>query len=168
MNSAKINQKRVNDIFLATISLDSFELDSIQIDALDSIAWQCPWSGGDAVFQARGMVSIVRDTVYNDSLLCAQQQYRLAGKPKPVSELMIYPNPADEVVFIGMPEDRAALSGELAVFNSLGQLMVKRKVNEADQLAELNTTQWNAGMYSCLVILTNGDRYHAQFIIVKP
>src|SRR5690606_9890710 len=115
----EINQKRVNDIFLATIPLDSFELDSIQIDALDSIAWQCPWSGGDAVFQARGMLSIVRDTVYNDSLLCAQQQYRLAGEGKPANKLKIYPNPADEVMTIEIEEiDNATLR----IFNSVGRI----------------------------------------------
>src|SRR5690606_31880998 len=148
MISSMINQKRVNDIFLATIALDSFELSTSHIAALDSIAWQCPWSGGDAVFQARGMLSIVRDTVYNDSLLCAQQQqYKLAGEGSPAGKLKIYPNPADEVMTIEIGEIENAT---LRIFNGVGRIHYETKITAAQQTLDIQTGKWVPGMYYCV------------------
>ncbi len=159
----EINQKRVNDIYLSTIALDRFEFDSIQTDALEGIAWQCPWSGGDAVFQARSMLSIVRDTVYNDSLLCAQQQYRLAGKPKPESKLMIYPNPANDNVTIEFEKES---SGNLRIFNAIGQVKHVVAITE-NKAINLNTAKWVPGVYFVVFNSQDNRKITGSIIITR-
>jgi hypothetical protein len=158
-----VNQRRVNDIFLETMPTTDYALDSTQIAMLESIAWQCPWAGGDAVFQARGMLSIVRDTIYNDSLLCLNQQFRLAEESIIVDGVHVFPNPASDIVTI---EIRNGISGDLNIYNALGQPFYNEIVNE-EKTISVQTTKWIPGLYYIILQDKNGIKHSASFVISR-
>jgi hypothetical protein len=152
-------------IFNALPHFDNLvKLDSSQITTLESIAWQCPWSGGDAVFQARGLLSFVQDNVYDDSLLCLTQQYRIAEENLMAKELFVYPNPASDQVTI---EFNSGLIGELSVFNSVGQIQYSKLISEDKKGITVHTVKWASGIYYCVLQHTDGTKYSASFVISR-
>jgi hypothetical protein len=152
-------------IFNALPHFDNLvKLDSSQITTLESIAWQCPWSGGDAVFQARGLLSFVQDNVYDDSLLCQSQQYRLAEEVFENQGLFIYPKPASNRITI---EFKNSLSGELNIFNSLGQRQYVKLISEEEKVITVQTANWMAGIYYCVLQHTDGTKHSSSFVILK-
>ncbi len=66
------NEKQVNEILLSILSNGNDTLTPYEIALLESIAAQCPVSGGLSVYLARSLLSGIFDTHYNDQLLCLQ------------------------------------------------------------------------------------------------
>lgn len=56
------NQKQVNDIYLGTVAKDVGIFTPAQATQLFAIANQCPMLGGNAVFRARALYSLIDDT----------------------------------------------------------------------------------------------------------
>ncbi len=117
--------------------------------ALESVADQCFYTGGAAVFQARGILQGLEvapvDSQYqfyfNDSILCAvdsTESMRMKAKPSNVAPVVIpsfvnaYPNPAkDQINFVYQytGNDNATLD----VFNILGVEVGEYTVTAAAQ-----------------------------------
>jgi hypothetical protein len=151
-------------IIKASLNFENLvKLNFSQIAKLETIAWQCPWAGGDAVFQARGMLSIVRDTVYNDSLLCLNQQFRLAEESIIVDGILVFPNPVSDIVTI---EIRNGISGELNIYNALGQPFYNEIVNE-EKTISVQTTKWIPELYYIILQEKNGIKHSASFVISR-
>jgi hypothetical protein len=97
-NVIEENETKMNALYLDKFIFGNNNLDSAQLATLDSIAPQCPFAGGHAVFIARAMKRMLGDsTIYNDSLACAQAQGLRKAKPETSiinSFIKIYPNPA--------------------------------------------------------------------------
>lgn len=101
------NRKTMNEIYLDKISLGKLVLDQIDLTRIRDIAEQCPLSGGNAVFQARGILKMVSQdsTFYDDDLLCGQimdrDEERLVEDSN-INGMEIYPNPATKVLNLSL------------------------------------------------------------------
>jgi len=119
------NHKTVNGIVLNLLTSDS--LLAGQLTTLTAIAGQCPMEGGDAVYEARSIVTYYTGAGFNDSQLCANANNREA-KPEQdqlaqMEEIVLYPNPTSGHLFWSGTTGTIALR----VFNSLGLLQMEQK-----------------------------------------
>ena len=65
------NEKQVNEIYLVTIAKGISYFTTQQIETLYGIAIQCPIAGGNAVWKARGLYSLIDDDmIYDDFITC--------------------------------------------------------------------------------------------------
>ena len=73
--------------------------------ALEEIIWQCPKSGGHAVYQARALYHLVNDSlIFNDSLFCSngfslRREAPISTTNNTLQQAVkMYPNPTDRNV----------------------------------------------------------------------
>lgn len=101
-----LNEKIVNSIFLQTIAMGSSSFSEVQVASLESIAGQCPLIGGEAVLQARDMLTLVQPApvYYNDDIFCnasPRPEQRSENKlPTPTGYINVFPNPANSQITI--------------------------------------------------------------------
>jgi hypothetical protein len=129
-----------NSIFLNTIAKGNYSFDSTQQAQLESIAFQCPFKGGNAVYKARSLYVIIKDTTYNDSLYCANAEKRsrfsdpenganeqLSGEGDKKKGFKLYPNPASNALFL---DYSIQMQGTLALFDSNGKEVKRIPLNK--------------------------------------
>ena len=90
------NAKAVNQVYLNTIgrSGEDVEFDVGQAATLIAIANQCPLVGGNPVYQARSLYSLIDDkTEFDDALICAADGYVVKSFDGQVQLVNVYPNP---------------------------------------------------------------------------
>jgi hypothetical protein len=115
------NRKQVNELYLGTIGKQIDGFSTNQASALMIIADQCPMLGGNAVFKARALYSLIDDAyTFNDSMLCAT--YGIAVKclgDQRTAALSVVPNPAiDEALLVlGMQLEG---QGVFILFDAMG------------------------------------------------
>ena len=161
------NEKEVNDIYLNTIALGNSAFDSIQIAQLQSIAEQCPLSGGSAVIVARNLLAAVETTVYNDDSLC---QTALPNQGMQVStessahEVLIFPNPADQSIRIVFAEAPVA-KGSIKCIGIDGVVKMKVPVQKGQVYYQIDTSTLPSGIYFVHTIV--GDKEHVSKLVIS-
>ena len=138
------NQKSYNQIWLEMIINDQEGPDSVQVSTLLSIAYQCPYAGGEAVYQARAMLS--EDLVYYDSTLCnagSQQLIRQNSETPP--SFIAYPNPGKDYVIIELDQE-ASGKGILSLTTTLGSVVGSQVIADGDQMIFFLLDQVSAGL----------------------
>ena len=153
------NHKTVNAITLNWLATD--ELSSTDLATLVSIAEQCPLEGGDAVYEARSVVSHFEGTEYNDRDLCGTQNRQSQGKRTVANgSITIYPNPTSGQLFW----TATSTESTIRVFNQLGELKIESRVGG-------NQTSIRAlpdGMYTVQLLSDNGALMaNTKIILVK-
>ncbi|MBK7938397.1 MAG: T9SS type A sorting domain-containing protein [Lewinellaceae bacterium] len=115
------NHKTVNAITLNWLATD--ELSSTDLATLESIAEQCPLKGGDAVYEARAIISHFEGIEYDDRDLCGTQNRQSRREKSPINnQIIVFPNPASDQINWTDPGGRVAT---IKVLNTLGQLSVE-------------------------------------------
>lgn len=159
------NEKAVNDIYLSRLAELSFVPDSSEVALLESIAEQCPFTGGNAVYRARALLALLTKeaAVYNDSLACLPVQ-ALVAPPNgtgsqaipPSRELNIYPNPTRgevDIVWNGAVEQ----SGRIAVFDLFGRQLQQIQVPVGSVGQNLSLRHLPEGLYVVRTWLDNQE-----------
>jgi hypothetical protein len=167
------NTKTTTDIYLSTIGKGHSNFTPQQAADLQTVANQCPLTGGPAVHEARAMASKLGFKVHNDKALCAVQgvNYRAVKPKEEVKETLglafnVYPNPADGIVNIQANQALAG-DGELQIYDIYGRLTVRMPlINNTNGLG-FDVTAWTAGQYAYKIILSNGYTSIGKFIVVK-
>jgi len=121
-----VNHKTVNTIVLNFLLSDT--LANGNLTTLESIAEQCPLEGGDAVYEARAIVSYYTGADFNDAELCEeaqerQQQPDITSKPNAAIPVLLYPNPTTGQIFWSGTGDQVVV---LRVFNTIGQIQLEQ------------------------------------------
>jgi Secretion system C-terminal sorting domain len=171
-NTLEDNQKQVNQIKIETTLTDATALTASQIEALESVAGQCPLSGGDAVFEARSLLSMAKDVYYDDEKLCKSQSQLVEDvtisktkRPLSISGLSVSPNPANNVIsvsFEGKTEDK----GQVMIMNSVGKTLKVNTVN-ANQVYSIDVSDMPNGLYTVLIKVEGIATKTTQVSIVK-
>ena len=122
------NHKTINQIVLQMLLVDS--LASSDLTALNAIAAQCPLSGGDAVYEARSIVSRLTGQEYDDVALCGSQRPGAGGREDTSeipTDLLVFPNPTTgQISWLGLEGQTVTVR----VFNQLGQMVAERNTSE--------------------------------------
>ncbi len=160
------NKKTVNDIYLNTLGKGIVELDSLQVVDLSNIALQCPLTGGSAVYEARSLLELVQDMVYDDGGLCNRAQGRTAKEETVISDIegfYVYPNPAKEQVKLLVPDE--FLGGEIVLSNSYGSVIHRKNIEEDNSLTLLQTGHLSSGIYQ-VVVFEKGKKVFTKKLVI--
>jgi hypothetical protein len=149
----EVNQKIVNDVYFSTVAKGIETLTATQLSGLQSIAAQCPYSGGGAVYEARSILAASEHTLYDDAQLCVIQgiAYR---QQKPTAEntktpaaftATLSPNPASGYAIIST--NQAVSNASIELIDVLGRTVFTQVWvgNNTKQLIDL--TNIENGLY---------------------
>jgi hypothetical protein len=112
---------------------------------LHCFAFQCPYSGGEAVYRARAIYEYLNGaTDFPED--CAPIAPRTqANTTLTVSTAVIYPNPASDYVLLRLPEHLYNETFDLEVMNAQGMIVLSKTVNAIEQI---NIEGLSAGLYT--------------------
>ncbi len=136
------------------------EIDTIE-DAFNTafaIANQCPYAGGEAVYQARAYIHAINDSIeFDDDALCLLNGiFRTAGRPalaqKTNQEVLIKPNPAIDLVNISLLNKEEGICS-ITFMNELGIEVLHQKMNCKDAQINIDVKNLASGIY--YIRLTN-------------
>ena len=146
----------------------NYNFTNSQVNAIYDIAWQCPFLGGPAVFSARVLYSMISDTIFDDDLICIRQG--IAPRMKDIENYLenssIYPNPAKNstTLLYQMPEGSA---GELILFNSLGSVEVKYKLDSKQKEFLFDTSRLSNAVYYYSVNLSDEILSRGKLMLIR-
>ncbi|MEM1319377.1 MAG: T9SS type A sorting domain-containing protein [Bacteroidota bacterium] len=84
-----------------------------------------------------------------------------------LEEFTLFPNPATDQLFVGLKAYQG-MPAHIQIYNSLGQLMYERKLDELKQQTEIfDVSQLQAGMYSVTVKIDKRKRLTKLFVVTK-
>lgn len=142
------NHKAVNEVYLSTLAKDIAEFTPAQAADLFEVANQCPLTGGNAVFRARAIYSLIDDDEeYDDAALCLQQGLITKNKPADAPRTcLLLPNPAKDQATLVLD---AALSepATLLLVNAQGAYVLQVPVPAEQLLTQLKLAGFAPGIY---------------------
>lgn len=134
-----------------------------------AIAQQCPYSGGNAVFTARGMLDMIDPNLsYDDDGVCLQQGiYRLAGKEKEtiLPDVQLIPNPANETVKIVLHNAKEGIC-TVRLHNFVGEVVYDNSFNCIDSEHAINIAHFASGLYNATVQVQDKVYKNLKLVIV--
>jgi len=163
------NEKEVNHIYLQTVAKGILEFTPQQIAAIAAIAHQCPLSGGNAVYRARGMYALVADAAYNDADACAIQglQYKNAPAAANVAALTFVPNPATNEVTLHIATNTTTDTGVAEVYNMMGVLVHTYRLSALQNNYLLSINDLLPGLYMVRVQWNHHPALYGKLTIIR-
>lgn len=169
------NKIAMNDILVNTLDAGVDTFTSTQIASLAELAFQCPLIGGDAVFKARAVYSLITDTVYDDIALCdtsIHDDRMMLVKPHTnISDTVpvlykLFPNPAkDEVkILCNNPFDA---NSRLIVYDVEGRHVLDYALPAGQYMAQFNTNSLPAASYITNIVTGNLVKFRSKLLIMK-
>jgi hypothetical protein len=164
----EINEKEVNRVYLETVAQGKKVLNSEQTVTMRMIAYQCPSLGGNAVFAARSLYSLVESIKFDDLALCNARSESIQGLKvkKVVEDFKISPNPATDVLNVSQSTEKVE-AGEWVFFNTAGKLLLSKKVSENEMQANMNIQGLSEGIYFVSFVVNGEKRFNQKFIKIK-
>jgi hypothetical protein len=170
-NDYEVNEQAVNNIAIKMARFGSSILDETDKLELEVLANMCPFVGGDAVYKARSLYSVLNPMVqYNDRLVCLgvtankggtnsstsnidslyEEQVNataniLAKQQTSIENLVsIYPNPASNFIDIRSDEE---FDGEFILLNTLGEIILAEKIVLGKNIQRIKINNVSNGVY---------------------
>jgi len=162
------NHKTVNEVYLSTIAKDIDSFTAAQAEALFAVANQCPFTGGNAVFRARAIYSLIDDVQdFDDPMLCLQEGMITKRSPEvePRACTMI-PNPAHDQATLVLPVPLAEQAW-LVLTNALGAEVLRSVVPVQTLRWSMNTELLAPAMYQYQVRGPSGLLGFGKLTIVR-
>lgn len=136
-----------------------------------SIAEQCPFAGGKAVYTARSFVSLFNDSViYDDDNNCLQQgYYRLAAKDSNLinsSDVALIPNPADETTQIILNKKQDGIC-TVNITDVYSKVVYRNEFDCKQQQLLVSTKELVQGVYHVRVSINGNYIKTAKLIIAR-
>jgi hypothetical protein len=170
-----VNEKAVNDIYFRRIAQSDTELAATDADAvlLSSIAAQCPYTGGEAVYKARSIAAGINPlVVYDDTNICATQGVNFRQQ-KPVAsgealalKAKAYPNPASTYIVVETTVPTA--SGSVILTDMLGKIVQVNAWNDQQTKQLIIVEGLVSGIYSIKLHTETQDFVLGKVAIVHP
>ena len=162
------NEKVVNDIFLHTVAAENDKLSSDQVAQLENIIFQCPFSGGEAVYKARMLYSLVNDSIsYDDYDLCILQGIA-PRHSKPIDEIKfsLFPNPSSQQATLTYQLGEFD-SGKFQMVDQLGRVICKNELSSLENNLLINIQEIPIGVYSYQLIVNGTIVSSKLFSIIR-
>lgn len=162
------NQKQVNDIYLSTVAKDVETFTPAQATQLFDIANLCPMVGGNAVFLARALYSLIDDAQdFDDPLLCLQQGIVVKSMAAAdVNNMAVIPNPATDEANLVLTKEWDA-PGVFIVYDALGAEVFRHTVPAFTPRYAFSTAAMAPAMYHYRVRAPLGMENHGKLSIVR-
>ncbi|MBA3664578.1 MAG: T9SS type A sorting domain-containing protein, partial [Bacteroidetes bacterium] len=156
-------EKNYKDVFAALLTIRKEQaLSAKQIASLKEIATQCPYEGGDAVYNARVILSTINETVAVTECELPVAQSKLANTStinNHFDALTVLPNPGNGLFTVNTTVDDAK---DIMVYDVMGKV-VHSQTNIQDNTVKFDISGLPAGLY--IVKLISNGTVHSQKII---
>jgi hypothetical protein len=150
------NHKLINHIALSLL-IEQREANGDELDQLKQIAKQCPLTGGDAVFEARGMLGDLIEI--DDDLLCAPELNRQQqSKPIDLQVSALQPNPASGFIRLHKQTGK-----NYQITNQYGVVVAQGVLNSE----YVETAAYASGIYFITISDTKSRPVTHRFVIIK-
>lgn len=160
-----------NNIFLSTAAQGIFALDESQLEAVQGIAEQCPFEGGQAVYLARALYQLYEYRAFDDLALCEEPELRpapLGIEPFVLAETFrFYPNPGAGALNVAVPEACLGQRLQLKLSSLTGRLLTSKGIASANIIERLETGQIPGGIYSVEVWAAGQHLATERLVIIK-
>jgi hypothetical protein len=158
------NQIAVNEIYLRSVA-ENTDFFNNEITQLQSIAEQCPYEGGDAVYEARAILGFL-DEKYDDRKLCNVEGLKPKslerGKAIEQSQKasgLIYPNPVNDLLYL----NTEIMGASIRIFDNVGILAY-----EADNVqSPISVVNFQSGVYRIEIKQVGKRSIFQKFIVTK-
>jgi hypothetical protein len=164
-----LNQKLVN---FSLIRYFQHSIDSLMNDygQLLSIAQQCPYKGGRAVYQARALLKFFNDTIeYEDDAVCLQQgifrNSTITTKLKE-NEIFIKPNPAINLIEVTLNSTNSGICN-IVISNMLNEKLLEIKINCSENKTQLDIRKLSPGIYKVMIEIDGIPMLTKKLIIIR-
>lgn len=177
------NAKAMNSLYLNTLLNGSNILKESDEEAIETLAFTCPYTGGNAVFRARVLHGMKHFGIHYDDLeICNGQGVYKGGTTKlqhqlnqlnnntnTISEIkrtinedevIVYPNPARNQVTIVCKEAK-----EIIITDLLGNVLLRNKLNDILVENNLQLKNFLSGLYFYKVLKADNTFYSGKLII---
>lgn len=161
------NEQQVTDVYLRTVAIDEDEFSPDQVQTLFTIASQCPLAGGNAVWRARAMYFLIdEEAEFDDINTCLASGISLRQSVDLLESTSIYPNPTSGITsLVYKIQDES--DGEFEIYNALGMLVMKYKLDWKANEFEFSTAQFMNGVYNYKVTNKNSVIGIGKFSVIK-
>ncbi|QQR86067.1 MAG: T9SS type A sorting domain-containing protein [Flavobacteriales bacterium] len=156
------NAKMVNEIYLNTIAVtgEGLVFDAAQEAALFSIASQCPLLGGNPVYQARSMYTLIDEEMdFDDALICVAAGFAVKDVEASAPRVSVYPNPNRDGVLnfhmTGLDETNET-NAMVSLYDAQGQEVASQEGIKTSR-SQMDVSRLAQGVYQWVVRL-NGSR----------
>ncbi|MCO6490055.1 MAG: T9SS type A sorting domain-containing protein [Phaeodactylibacter sp.] len=150
----EVNEQDVNSLFLETVAMGIDTFTEAQITELWAIADQCPLAGGDAVFKARSLYSLIDPLIkYEDEELCAsepEERAMVVQEAEIAASFQLIPNPAKDELNVKLAAPVESNTWFI-VQDMQGRIHLKKDLNAGGTMYNINTSQLPSGIYYCTI-----------------
>lgn len=136
-----------------------------------NIAEQCPYSGGKAVYMARGLVALFNDTImYEDESNCLLQgYYRLQNVQPDIEENMgirIIPNPANTFADVELNSSYEGIC-RIIITDIYSKKLSEQTFDCKNRQYRIRTEKYKSGVYNLKIQINDKIIKVARLIIVR-
>ncbi len=163
-----------NSAYLRGRERGETEIGSATEAKLRMIAEKCFMEAGDAVFEARAMLSLIESRTYDDYDICFEVGYAMKKENEieahtpataPIPFYYLYPNPAKNEVNFAV--GNGWFNGEeIVITNALGQITALLEARSGNRLF-FNTTSLANGVYNCRIKKGKETVSTQRFIVTR-
>lgn len=166
-NTEETNLQIVYDVYIHTWAVDTFDLDSTQTALLDSIAYQSPVTGGDAVLKARVMLGLIIDDFDDDGDTDGDRIRRnIQTSDTLINSFNLYPNPNDGTMELdyNLEENKSC---SLEIYSITGQPISKFNLRQGQNTLKINETKLSNGIYFYCIFVNDRIVKRDKLVILK-
>lgn len=171
-SDVEINSKWMNNLLIEN-ALTGSDYSASQISDLQILAAKCPYNDGQAVYQARVILSQIEDVEYLNACEIATPGSHSMSPFLQSEELSVYndfklfPNPNDGTMnFIYSLKETS--QGEMIIFDVTGKAVAKYLLATGlDNQIIINETKLSNGIYFYKVIVDNELKVSDKIVIIK-
>ncbi len=154
-NVYETNEKYVLETYLKALNSNN-QPSANTIDSLYNIGLECPMINGPCVYNARALYEKFTGIILLD-VDCPAIENRSDGNDKPkntmFSDIFLYPNPANDVLVLKLPESAEFGNYQLSISNTLGEVLLNVPVYSVEH--QISTSHWPNGVYFVKIIQNN-------------
>jgi hypothetical protein len=163
------NEKFVSDLYLKTVGKRITEVSTNDQSQLLSIAHECPFIGGQAVYKARALYRLINPLEeYDDYPLCHSLGLlkKRPSENSPLLESVVFPNPCSTSATLAYSilEDTKTI---LEIFDFSLKLIATEILNNDERQKQLDFSQYKQGLYIYNIIQNNHVISSGKFSIVR-
>ena len=143
-------------------------LNATELNQLTTLAQQCPFTDGTAVYQARALLTYFDDTEYANSCETNASASRSSSSEDQSINLgyqalqtLVYPNPVKDELFVETQFQNATI----IIYSILGQEVLNAKLIESR--TRLSLDNLNNGTYLYKIVNANGELIKTDKLILN-
>jgi hypothetical protein len=166
-------KRDVNIHYLSTLAKGKAAMTVQQYNKLKEIAEKCFLEAGEAVFEARAMLSLYEVRDYSDYDICTEAGYAMKQDEaqdtmpgKRTRGYLIYPVPAKDFITLRIVGKSGEVV-EIEIADALGRLWLLQKIGNTDGSVQINVGMLPNGSYICRVKEAGVGVYSQKISVVR-